>query len=239
MSTAAAATAPQAITTCSPACEEDTPQLVMNSRGRVARAVAGLAWLAGGGLLATRKLPGEIALWPASLVPTWFGISHLVAAVIAYRGCPELGAIPTVFLGRPVPTVCEVWERIDKGISGAAPAAAGDGAASITADPLADLRALVPACSLSTDEARRQRARYEKATAAVLDLHRENSQLEVRFSSAVDEKALAELIETESRCCPFLDMSYDAARRALTVGVADPEHEPALDAIAFGFGDGA
>jgi hypothetical protein len=239
MSTAAAATAPRAITTCSPACEEDTPNLLMNSRGRLARAVAGLAWLAGGGVLATRKLPGDIALWPASLVPTWFGISHLVAAVIAYRGCPELGAIPTVFLGKPVPTVCEVWERIDRGIGGAVPAAAGEEAASTAVDPLADLRALVPACSLSSEEARRQRARYEKATAAVLDLHREKSQLEVSFSSVVDEEVLSELIETESHCCPFLDMSYDAARRALTVGVADPEHEPALDAVAFGFGGGA
>jgi hypothetical protein len=144
-----------------------------------------------------------------------------------------------MFLGKPVPTVCEVWERIGRGIGGAAPAAAGEGAVSITADPLAGLRTLVPACSLTRDEARRQRVRYEKATAAVLDLHREKSQLEVSFSSAVDEEVLSELIETESHCCPFLDMSYDAARRALTVGVADPEHEPALDAVAFGFGGGA
>jgi hypothetical protein len=112
------------LTSCGPACEGEAgiPDLTMTQRDQLARAVAGLAWLAGGGLLATRQLPGGIALWPAALVPTWFGISHLVAAVIGYRGCPELGAIPTVFSGRPVPTVCEIWERIDGRIGGATPA---------------------------------------------------------------------------------------------------------------------
>jgi hypothetical protein len=86
----------------------------MDRRARAARAGAGLAQLALGGGLASRKLPGGVALWPVALVPTWFGISHLVAAMIGYRGCPELGAIPTVMLGRPVGTVCEFWDRLDR-----------------------------------------------------------------------------------------------------------------------------
>jgi hypothetical protein len=65
------------------------------------------------GALSTRRLPGRVALWPASLVATWFGISHLVAAVTGYQGCPELGAIPSVMLGRPVATGCGPWQRID------------------------------------------------------------------------------------------------------------------------------
>jgi len=77
------------------------------------RFVAGLGFLALAGGLATRQAPGRVALWPVALVPTWFGISHLVAGVIGYRGCPELGAIPSVMLGRPVPTACGPWERID------------------------------------------------------------------------------------------------------------------------------
>jgi hypothetical protein len=84
----------------------------MDKRARAARGAAGLAQLALGGILATRTLPGGVALWPAALVPTWFGISHLVAAMIGYRGCPELGAIPTVMQGRPVGTVCEFWARL-------------------------------------------------------------------------------------------------------------------------------
>jgi hypothetical protein len=54
-----------------------------------------------------------VALWPAAIVPTWFGIAHMVAGVTGYRGCPELGAIPSVMLGRPVETSCTAWDRID------------------------------------------------------------------------------------------------------------------------------
>jgi hypothetical protein len=81
---------------------------------RRSRAAAGLMFLAIAGGLASRRLPGSIALWPASIVPTWFGISHLVAGMTGYQGCPELGAIPSVMLGRPVGTSCELWRRIDR-----------------------------------------------------------------------------------------------------------------------------
>jgi hypothetical protein len=83
----------------------------MGPRARNARLLAGGAFLASAGVLAPRQLPGGIALWPAALVPTWFGVSHLVAGVTGYRGCPELGAIPSVFLDRPVGTTCLTWDR--------------------------------------------------------------------------------------------------------------------------------
>lgn len=86
----------------------------MSGRSRQARAAAGLGFLALAGALASRQAPGRVALWPLALVPTWFGISHLVAGVTGYRGCPELGAIPSVMLGRPVETSCRPWERIDR-----------------------------------------------------------------------------------------------------------------------------
>jgi hypothetical protein len=89
-------------------------QAPMAPAARRSRAMAGLAFLLLAGAMGTRRLPGAVALWPASLVPTWFGISHLVAGVTGYRGCPELGAIPSVMLGRPVGTGCELWERIDR-----------------------------------------------------------------------------------------------------------------------------
>ncbi len=85
----------------------------MPQRLRAARAGVGVLQLALAGCLATRRLPGDIALWPLALVPTWFGISHLIAAVIGYRGCPELGAIPTVMLGRRVETPCGPWDHFD------------------------------------------------------------------------------------------------------------------------------
>jgi len=92
------------------------------SRGaRRSRAVAGAGFLAAAGALAARRLPGEIMLWPASLIPTWFGISHLVAAATGYEGCPELGAIPSVMLGRPIATRCDAWRKADR-VLGASPA---------------------------------------------------------------------------------------------------------------------
>lgn len=81
---------------------------------RRARAAAGFGFLLLAGAMGTRHLPGRIALWPASLVPTWFGISHLVASVTGYQGCPELGAIPSVMLDRRVVTNCGPWQRIDR-----------------------------------------------------------------------------------------------------------------------------
>jgi hypothetical protein len=85
------------------------------------RFAAGFGFLALAGGLTARQAPGRIALWPAALVPTWFGISHLVAGVTGYPGCPELGAIPSVMLGREVPTGCGPWERIDRALAGRPP----------------------------------------------------------------------------------------------------------------------
>lgn len=86
----------------------------MSRPSRAVRAAAGVGFLAIAGALGSRQAPGGVALWPAALVPTWFGISHLVAGMTGYPGCPELGAIPSVMLARPVATSCGPWERIDR-----------------------------------------------------------------------------------------------------------------------------
>jgi hypothetical protein len=101
-------------------CSEDAHRAAshapMGANARRARAIAGLSFLAIAGALSSRRLPGRIALWPAALIPAWFGISHLVAGVTGYQGCPELGAIPSVILDRPVTTSCQPWQRIDRRI---------------------------------------------------------------------------------------------------------------------------
>jgi hypothetical protein len=86
----------------------------MTAPAQRARAVAGFGFLALAGAMSSRQAPGQIALWPAALVPTWFGISHLIASVTGYPGCPELGAIPSVMLARPVATRCGPWKKIDR-----------------------------------------------------------------------------------------------------------------------------
>lgn len=98
---------------CSDAEDSSVDGVSMSSTARRTRALAGLGFLALAGALSSRQLPGRIDLWPAALVPTWFGISHLVAGVTGYQGCPELGAIPSVMLDRQVRTACRPWQRID------------------------------------------------------------------------------------------------------------------------------
>jgi hypothetical protein len=86
----------------------------MSQAARGARALAGVGFLALAGALSAREVPGRISLWPASLVPAWFGVAHLVAAATGYPGCPEIGAIPSVLLDRPVGSPCGPWERLDR-----------------------------------------------------------------------------------------------------------------------------
>jgi hypothetical protein len=97
----------------------------LGGRGRAARAIAGVLIIGGVGLL---------YLWPVALLPQlgvpsfvawglavpslWLGISHLVAAATAYRGCPEVGAIASLVLRRHVITTCAPWERLDRRIEG-------------------------------------------------------------------------------------------------------------------------
>jgi hypothetical protein len=90
----------------------------MPRRLRAARGVVGLLQLAIAGWLATRALPGEVALWPLAIVPAWFGVSHLIAGLIGYYGCPELGAIPSVLHGRRIETGCAPWARADRLLGG-------------------------------------------------------------------------------------------------------------------------
>ncbi len=77
---------------------------------RLARALAGVGFIA----LAAAALRWPRALSvPASLAAGWLGASHLVAAAIRYQGCPELGAIPALVLGRRIETRCGPWELLD------------------------------------------------------------------------------------------------------------------------------
>jgi len=77
---------------------------------RQARGLAGLGLL--GLAAAALRWPRALGV-PTSLAAGWLGASHLVAAAIRYQGCPELGAIPTLLLGRRLETRCAPWERLD------------------------------------------------------------------------------------------------------------------------------
>lgn len=105
----------------------DTPVAPVDGRGRAARAAAGLLIIAGAGLLyvwpvallADLGVPNPV-LWALAIPSLWLGVSHLVAGVTGYRGCPEIGAIPSLILGRRVVTRCTPWEWLDRRIGKAA-----------------------------------------------------------------------------------------------------------------------
>jgi hypothetical protein len=101
-----------------PYCSECTigedvgPSHAITNRQRVARAVVGvislvLAW-------AFLRVPVPAIAWPLAITAAWFGISHLVAACIAYPDCPELGAIATLVSRRSIRTRCGPWARLDQ-----------------------------------------------------------------------------------------------------------------------------
>jgi hypothetical protein len=70
-------------------------------------------------MLTDLGVPSAVA-WGLAIPSLWLGISHLVAAATAYRGCPEVGAIPSLILRRRVITSCRPWEQIDQRIEPAA-----------------------------------------------------------------------------------------------------------------------
>ena len=92
--------------------ENAHPSHAITPRQRVARAVAGAIWLAFAWALMHVPIPA--IAWPLAITAAWFGISHLVAAWIAYPDCPELGAIATLVSRRYVRTRCGPWAQLDQ-----------------------------------------------------------------------------------------------------------------------------
>jgi hypothetical protein len=92
--------------------ENAGPSHAITHRQRVARAVAGTIWLALAWALL--RVPIPAIAWPLAITAAWFGISHLVAAWIAYPDCPELGAIVTLVSRRYIRTRCGPWEQLDR-----------------------------------------------------------------------------------------------------------------------------
>lgn len=96
---------------CTQASNAEGDVRPLSSQQRIARVSAGVGFLAVTG--AARRWP-KILSGPTSLATGWLGASHVVAAMTAYRGCPELGAIPSLVRGRKVETRCGPWELIDR-----------------------------------------------------------------------------------------------------------------------------
>lgn len=81
----------------------------LNAGQRQARLIVGIALLS-----LALALPWSAAGWIAlALIAGWVGATHALAAAMAYPGCPELGAMPSLLLGRWVRIGCTPWRWLD------------------------------------------------------------------------------------------------------------------------------
>jgi hypothetical protein len=81
----------------------------LNAGQRRARSVAGVVLLS-----LALALPWSSAGWIAlAVAAVWLGATHVLAAAMAYPGCPELGAVPSLLLGRWVRIGCTPWRWAD------------------------------------------------------------------------------------------------------------------------------
>jgi len=93
-----------------PCCNDDPADWhPLNGGQRRARLIAG-----GALLLLAFALPWKSAAWIAlAIVIGWFGATHVLAAAMAYPGCPELGVAPSLLLGRWIKVGCTPWRWLD------------------------------------------------------------------------------------------------------------------------------
>jgi hypothetical protein len=94
---------------------------------------------------------------------------------------------------------------------------------------------MAPSCDLDADGLRLQRERYRRAGEGATLRERSDRLIALEISPR-GAGVMPELIEVESACCPFFDLSWDPDSGRFSVGVRDREHEPALDAIALSLG---
>lgn len=60
--------------------------------------------------------------------------------------------------------------------------------------------------------------------------------LVVELARHADTELVEQTLAIERECCPFYELGWEPDRRRLFVSVSQPEHAPALEAIAFALG---
>jgi hypothetical protein len=95
---------------------------------------------------------------------------------------------------------------------------------------------MAPSCALDAADLRAQCERYRRAGAGARVLERRPLRLLVELDRHVDTELVEETIAIERECCPFYELGWDPDRQRLSISVSQPEHAPALDAIAFALG---
>jgi hypothetical protein len=86
------------------------------------------------------------------------------------------------------------------------------------------------ACSLSPDDLKRRSQRWsELASEALLETTSTETGVRFRFRGTKEiGEELRQLVEAESRCCPFLSFEMRAVDREVILDVSSPEEARAL-----------
>jgi hypothetical protein len=94
----------------------------------------------------------------------------------------------------------------------------------------------LPMCTLDESGVGEQRARYARIARSVTSLDRRADLIRLSLSADFDRRTLEELVQVETRCCPFFRFAFNDDQREMTITVDDAQMLPALEAIASGFG---
>ncbi len=92
---------------------------------------------------------------------------------------------------------------------------------------------MAPSCALDEIAMRSQLERYRRAGRHARLVHRGHRRIVVDLDEHVDREVIEQAIAVERECCPFFAIEWEPGRRRLTVSVSQPEHAPALEAIAY------
>ena len=85
-----------------------------------------------------------------------------------------------------------------------------------------DLPLVAPdGCSLSADGLATQRDRALAIRSAVERVERSADELTITFDASVEADRVTALIETERRCCSFLEIDYEPNARLLRIAADD------------------
>jgi hypothetical protein len=101
---------------------------------------------------------------------------------------------------------------------------------------IATAKSAIPSCALDEQGVRDQQSRQRRLAPSVTNVTRRGATLLIEFAAGFDRRALDEMIEVERECCPFFRFAFDEHARRLTVTVAEPEHAPAVEAVAAALG---